>query len=78
MKVLIFLCCACVILVFTIINVSVGPIVSRRVGSSWGYLNCKYYKDLYDEDPSTGDEKKYVSQWRLNYCKNRKGIHDME
>jgi len=78
MKGLIFLCCACAILVFTIINVSVGPIVSRRVGSSWGYLNCKYYKDLYDEDTSTGDVKKYGSQWKLNYCKNRKGMHDME
>ena len=78
MKGLIFLCCACAILVFTIINVSVGPIVSLRVGSSWGYLNCKYYKDEYDKDTSTGDVKKYGSQWNLNYCKNRKGMHDME
>ena len=77
MKGLIFLCCACAILVFTIINVSISPIVSRRA-EDWGYQNCKYYKDLYDEDPSTGDEKKYGSQWRLNYCKNRKGMHDME
>ena len=78
MKGLIFLCCACVILVFTIINLSVGPIVSRRVGYDWGYQNCKYYKDVYDEDPSTGDAKKYGSQWDLNKCKNTKGMHDME
>ena len=78
MKGLIFLCCACAILVFTIINVSVGPIVSLRVGSSWGYLNCKYYKDEYDKDTLPGDVKKYGSQWNLNYCKNRKGMHDME
>ena len=78
MKGLIFLCCACVILVFTIINLSVGPIVSYRVGSNWGYLNCKYYKDVYDEDDSTGDVKKYGTQWNLNSCKNRKGMHDME
>ena len=77
MKGLIFLCCACAILVFTIINVSVGPIVSRRA-EDWGYQNCKFYKDVYDEDPLTGDEKKYGSQWNLNYCKNRKGMHDME
>ena len=77
MKVLIFLCCACVILVFTIINVSISPIVSRRA-EDWGYQNCKYYKDLYDEDPSPGDVKKYGTQWNLNSCKNTKGMHDME
>ena len=78
MKGLIFLCCACVILVFTIINLSVGPIVSLTVGSDWGYQNCKRLKDLYDEDQLTGDDKKYGTQWRLNRCKNTKGMHDME
>ena len=77
MKVLIFLCCACAILVFTIINLSISPIVSRRA-EDWGYQNCKYYKDEYDKDTSTGDVKKYGTQWNLNECNNTKGMHDME
>ena len=31
-KGLIFFCCACAILLFTIINISVGPIISGKVG----------------------------------------------
>ena len=77
MKGLIFLCCACAILVFTIINLSISPIVSRRA-EDWGYQNCKYYKDEYDKDTSTGDVKKYGTQWNLNECNNTKGMHDME
>ena len=44
-----FFCCACVILLFSIINLSIGPIVSRTVGTDWGTLNCKYYVDEYDD-----------------------------
>jgi len=78
MKGLIFLCCACAILVFTIINLSVGPIISRRVGSGWGYLNCKHAKDDCDKSNDTGDVKKYGCEWDVNLCNNRKGMHDME
>ena len=78
MKGLIFLCCACAILVFTIINLSVGPIISRRVGSGWGYLNCKHDKDDCDKSNDTGDVKKYGCEWDVKLCNNRKGMHDME
>ncbi len=48
-KGLIFFCCSCAILLFSIINLSVGPIISKRVGDNWGTLNCKKAKDDYDE-----------------------------
>ena len=44
-----FFCCACVILLFSIINLSIGPIVSRTVRDEWGILNCKYLVDQYDD-----------------------------
>ena len=81
-KGLIFFCCACAILIFTIINLSVGPIVSGTVKNlylqDWGTLNCKLLRDNYDDDPSTGDEKKYGTEWILNECDRKKGMHDME
>jgi len=77
-KGLIFFCCACAILLFTIINLSVGPIVSGAVGNDWGTENCQYYKDLLDADSSTGDAKKYGSEWNYNECLRKKGMHDME
>ena len=67
-KGLIFFCCSCAILLFTIINLSVGPIISGKVGHDtnydifsenpldeyyWGTANCEYYKDKYDEAKST-------------------------
>ena len=67
-KGLIFFCCSCAILLFTIINLSVGPIISGKVGHDtnydifsntrldeyyWGTASCEYYKDEYDEAKST-------------------------
>ena len=77
-KGLIFFCCACAILLFTIINLSVGPIVSGAVGNDWGTENCQNKKDLLDDDSSTGDAKKYGTEWDYNECLRKKGMHDME
>ena len=56
-KGLIFSCCAYAILLFTIVNLSVGPIISGKVGTDddiyWGTMNCEYYNDRYDEDKKT-------------------------
>lgn len=46
-KGLIFFCCSCIILVFTIINLSVGPISSGRI-RGLDTLNCKKIKDDID------------------------------
>lgn len=79
-KGLIFFCCACCILVLTIVNLSIGPIVSGRVGGSWGYLNCAYYKDQHKEIKKTisGDDLKYGAKWNMDECTRKKGMHDME
>ena len=51
-KGLIFFCCACAILLFTIINISVGPIISGKVGNdnvmtaepgTWNPLHINFY-----------------------------------
>ena len=79
-KGLIFFCCACVILLFTIINLSVGPIVSFTIGSNWGKLNCaKMSDDKKDKSPGlTDDQKKYYWQRPIDECNNKKAMHDME
>ena len=79
-KGLIFFCCACVILLFTIINLSVGPIVSYTTGRSWGTLNCAIMSDgKKDQSPGlTDDQKKYYWQRPIDECNNKKAMHDME
>ena len=82
-KGLLFFCCACCILVLTIINLSIGPIVSYTVGYSWGTLNCAKEKDDYDRAKEINsqipdDYKKYYYKWNINSCESRKGMHDME
>jgi len=81
-KGLIFFCCACAILLFTIINLSVGPIISGAVGvdsiGQWGTLNCALYSDNYDKSSRTGDELKYNEGWEKDECIRKKGMHDME
>ena len=85
-KGLIFFCCACFILVLTIVNLSIGPIVSGTVknffNDNWGTLNCEKAKDSWDEqkdDPSkSDDEVKYDTKYLYDICIRRKGMHDME
>ena len=81
-KGLIFFCCACCILVLTIINLSIGPIVGGSYFSSWGNENCALKKDEYDKDKDDNgcddDCLKYGAKWEFNECQRKKGMHDME
>ena len=92
-KGLLFFCCACCVLILTIINLSIGPIISGKVGVDfdsnnnmlfrWGTVNCGFYQDIYDEykkahPEMTKEEKKYEFEWMIDCCKRKKGMHDME
>ena len=85
-KGLIFFCCACCIFVLTIINLSIGPVISKTVGGgngntnlniAWGTANCESLKDQKDDNCQDDVcEKKWDS--RIDYCTRAKGMHDME
>ena len=80
-KGLFFFCCSCCILILTIINFSIGPIVSLSETSSWGVANCAQLKDIYEQDKDDGvegDDLKYGSKWNYDECIRMKGMHDME
>ena len=68
-KGLIFFSCACCILVLTIVNLSIGPIISGKAGIK-GTESCEYAKDL--DDSNNGDG------WAVDACVRKKGMHDME
>ena len=75
-KGLLFFCCSCCILVLTIINLSVGPIVNKVVGNNLGTQNCERWKDL--KDSATTDAYKEDYQSQADMCTRTKGMHDME
>ena len=87
-KGLLFFCCSCFILVLTIVNLSIGPIVSGTVATyfdnepDWGTLNCKLAKDTWDTMDKLGtysdDQLKYQFQYPYDACQRGKGMHDME
>ena len=85
-KGLLFFCCACCILTLTIINLSIGPIISgaasRYTREDFGTLNCKALKDALDiakDAPGHNDDAiKYGPEYEYNSCKREKGMHDME
>ena len=84
-KGLLFFCCACCILVLTIVNLSIGPIISGAVKnfeSNIGTLNCAEKKDIWDDakdQPGADDDSiKYVEEYNYNKCQREKGMHDME
>ena len=89
-KGLLFFCCACCILVLTIVNLSIGPIVSGAVKNininpfqgGFGTLNCEKEKDDWDRakdgNTKTDDQIKYDEEYEYNACIREKGMHDME
>ena len=80
-KVNIFFYCSCAILLFTIINLSVGPVISGKAPFE-GTDNCAERSDNYDnakKNPSCDDDcLKYGYEWYLNRCNNEKGMYNME
>ncbi len=83
-----FFCCASCILLLTIVNLSIGPIVSGALknilGEDLGTLNCKKKKDNLDwaeDQPNVNDKDdiiKYMYEYPYNACQRKKGMHDME
>ena len=81
-----FFCCASCILVLTIVNLSIGPIVNGTlknfVREDLGTLNCKLAKDTLDwakDQPNSNDDLiKYHYEYLYNTCQREKGMHDME
>ena len=81
-----FFCCASCILVLTIINLSIGPIVSGALknimNEDLGTLNCEKKKDELDDAKDQAgvndDEIKYYFEYSYNACQRKKGMHDME
>ena len=74
-KGIIFFACSCCILVLTIVNLSIGPVISGKAGII-GTQNCQSLKD-YDDSYSQED-KKYESEWPVDECVRKKAMHDME
>ena len=86
-KGLLFFICSCIILVLSAINLSVGPIVNKKLGlsdstlkSGWGTLNCEYWKDQYEDNLSTRSGKaiKYEEGRVKEECLRKKGMYNME
>lgn len=77
-KVLIFFCCACCILVLTIINLGVDPNINKKLGDL-GVSNCQALIDIYDDIKSGLDDKgKKAYTVEIDKCKNMKGMYNME
>ena len=84
-KGLLFFCCSCCILVLTIVNLSIGPIINGSLGQitqeNIGTLNCELCKDNWDTADERGDDDdiiKYGVKYLYDACIRKKGMHDME
>ena len=80
---------ALAILLFTIINLSIAPLVNKKVVSTtiqtdentseeikWATANCAKYKDLKDDEDD--EDKKKLIQSEIDACERIKTMHDME
>ena len=77
-----FFICACAILVFSIINYKIGPIINGAVGPNWALENCKKKSDDFKDDkksnPNMSDEVKERRESEIRKCRNEQAMYNME
>ena len=69
--ILIFSLC---ILLFSIIILSIGPIINKKIGTEWGYQNCDIISDQIDI--LNEDTEKFNKMYYL--CQREKAMHNLE
>ena len=73
-----FFVVSCAILIFSIINLSIGPVINKAISNA-GNANCKIYVDQYDDGrESMTDEQKKNLELSIRECRNRKAMSNME
>lgn len=83
-----FFICSCAILVLTIINYKLGPIVTGKVGytsyddNTWALSNCKKMSDDYEEAKKTNPYMTILTkneyELRIRRCKHERAMYNME
>ena len=84
-KDLIFFICSCIIMLLTAINLSVGPIISKKVGKdayfgNWATLNCEKKSDEYEFEARLISSKriKYTYKREKDECYRKKAMYNLE
>ena len=77
-----FFICSCAVLILTITNLGIGPIINHRVGESWGLENCEAlvddYGDAKDKNPNMDESEQEKYELEISTCKNKKAMYSME
>ena len=84
-KTLIFFCISCCLLIFSIIVICTGPVITGVVSSSWKNQNCRHYSDqrkyVDDKNLVTGDLKdEYLKHLKKgqHLCERQKAMYGLE
>ena len=60
---------SCAILIFATINMGVGPIMNKRLGTDWGNANCEKlandYEDAKKRNPDMSDSDKKTNEFEI-------------
>ena len=73
-----FFVVSCAILIFSIINLSIGPVINKAISNN-GNANCKMLVDTYDDEGErmSEDDKKQL-ELDIRECRNKKAMSNME
>ena len=84
-KTLIFFCISCCLLIFSIIVICTGPVITNVVDGSWKNRNCRHYSDqrkyVDDKNLVTGDLKdEYLKHLKKgqHLCERQKAMYGLE
>jgi hypothetical protein len=77
-KLVIFLFIAAAILIFSIISISVAPIINliKPEFSQWGKFNCQYYADIAKYSDSL--DEKFKNEEKRNLCYRQNAMYGLE
>ena len=76
-----FFISSCLILIITIINWCVGPIINKRALVNYDSNDCSRYSDILDKyketEPKEYDRTLKIYEYQVTRCKRGKAMYNM-
>ena len=77
-----FFVASCAILIFSVINLSIGPSINNTTNTNWALLNCEQLEhkldDLKRDNPDLPEAQISQLESSIRMCHNMKAMYNME
>ena len=73
-----FFVASCAILIFSVINLSIGPSINNTTNVNWALFNCEELEHRLDDNPDLPEAQISKLESAIRMCHNMKAMYNME